>query len=81
MTQRFFLSDKFDIESQNDPDTFKMDKRMRQMHKNNKQLEDAISIGHAADNTAKDIKLGLHSNSEKLRRVQDNTHRISTVLD
>lgn len=80
LNESALFGEKFDIESSGGGTDHRQDKRMRQVAKNNQKLDEALSVGYAAETTAKDIKLGLHSNSEKLNRAGDNVHRINGQL-
>ena len=79
LNESMIFGEKFDIEA-NELSMQQNDHRMRQISKNNRKLQDAISVGYETENTAKDIKLGLHNNSDKLRRANDNVHRINGQL-
>jgi len=55
-------------------------KQYQQLTKNNKNLNDAISIGRGAESTAIDTKLNLQSNNEKLSNTRDNVFRMQGEL-
>ena len=58
----------------------KVDQYLKSLSKNNNRLSQAIRVGSETENVARDIKLGLNSNSEKLNRASHNVGRVQTQL-
>ena len=76
---------KLGLNGRNEPDmerngTQKVDRYLQSLSKNNNKLSQAISIGNETENVARDIKIGLHSNTEKLHKTHRNVGRIQTQL-
>jgi hypothetical protein len=65
-----------DIENEGE----KVDQYLKSLSKNNNRLSQAIRVGSETENVARDIKLGLNSNSEKLNRASHNVGRVQTQL-
>ena len=61
-------------------DGIKVDKYLHSLSKNNQKLSDAIKIGSQADQDARDIKLGLSSQTDKLSKMSNNVVRTQYQL-
>mmetsp|Transcript_7771 Transcript_7771/g.7337 ORF Transcript_7771/g.7337 Transcript_7771/m.7337 type:complete len:106 (-) Transcript_7771:40-357(-) len=46
----------------------------------NNKLRNVVAIGEEAERVARDTKVNLHSNSDKLRNIQGNVNRVRTEL-
>ena len=57
-----------------------VDKYLHSLSKNNNKLGNAIRIGNEADQVARDIKLGLSSQSDKLEKMGNNMGRLQSQL-
>ena len=61
-------------------DNDKVDNYLNTLYNNNGRLDDAIRVGAESEIVARDIKVGLHANSDTLNRANQNVHRIQGEL-
>ena len=65
-----------DLEGGSDP----VDKYLSSLSKNNNKLRNAIIVGNETEIVARDTKINLHSNTDKLQGIQSNMGRVKREL-
>lgn len=74
------IKTKFNIVDETAQKSQKVDAYMLKLGQNNNKLDDAIRYGAQSENIAKDIKINLQAQSEKMDKMDKNLHEIQREL-